>query len=147
MKVICKHFSELTTIEYHRLLAARVAIFVVEQECPYQEVDRTDLEAWHLWLEDEEGHLVAYARIYQEATIHFGRVLVVKEYRQRGLGNRLVEEVLTWIHRYLPKQPIVIGAQAHLQAFYAQFGFEPISETYLEDDIPHIDMEKKTSLS
>jgi ElaA protein len=82
MQIRTKNFSELTTLEYHRLMEIRVAVFVVEQECAYQEIDAIDLEATHLWFADEADNVLAYARIYKEDnTIHFGRVLVAKEWR------------------------------------------------------------------
>lgn len=144
MNIQTKAFSELTTVEYHRLLETRVAVFVVEQNCPYQEIDAIDLEATHLWFADEAEHILAYARIYQEAeTVHFGRVLVAKTMRQQQLGKKLLTEVMSFIEENYPQQPIEIGAQAHLQKFYGAFGFQPISEEYLEDGIPHIDMVKK----
>lgn len=143
MDVKYKRFSELHIMEYHRILALRVAVFVVEQECPYQEVDDVDLEAIHLWLEDE-GEILAYARIYQsKEMLHFGRVLVKETARHQKLGSRLVQEVLDWMTERYPNQLVEIGAQAHLQNFYGSFGFEIISEVYLEDNIPHIDMKKK----
>lgn len=144
MQIRTKNFSELTTLEYHCLMEIRVAVFVVEQECPYQEVDAIDLDAIHLWFADETGTVLAYARIYQEAkSLHFGRVLVAKEMRGQRLGERLITEVMTFIEKNYPLQPIKISAQAHLQDFYGAFGFQAVSNEYLEDGIPHLDMQKK----
>ncbi|MGX7195884.1 GNAT family N-acetyltransferase [Enterococcus olivae] len=140
-----KDFSSLTLSEYHRLMTLRVAVFVVEQNCPYQEIDEIDPTAVHFWLEEDEK-ILAYARIYQtNDLIHFGRVLVAPEARRQKLGTRLVQEVVDWIEEEYPGQTIEIGAQAHLQNFYGQFGFQTCSEEYLEDDIPHIDMKKESS--
>ncbi len=145
MKTISKTFSELTLLEYHRIMTLRVAVFVVEQNCPYQEIDETDLTSVHFWLEDA-GEIKAYARIYEAAgTVHFGRVIVAPAARNQKLGTELLRQVLDWIAGNYPQQPIEIGAQAHLQKFYGQFGFNAISEIYLEDDIPHVDMRLEKS--
>jgi ElaA protein len=145
MQIRTKNFSELTTLEYHRLMEIRVAVFVVEQECAYQEIDAIDLEATHLWFADEADNVLAYARIYKEDnTIHFGRVLVAKEWRGQRLGQKLIAEVISFIEKRYPSQPIKISAQAHLQAFYGTFGFQVVSKEYLEDGIPHVDMQKNT---
>lgn len=145
MEIKIKSFSELTVLEYHHIMMVRVAVFVVEQECPYQEVDETDLSATHFWLE-EEGKLLAYARIYQtEGQLHIGRVLVAPQARHQKLGSHLIRQVVDWIEENYPNRPIEISAQAHLQAFYGQVGFQPISAVYLEDNIPHIDMKKESS--
>lgn len=143
MDVTVKSFAELTTQEFYQIVKERVKVFVVEQNCPYQEVDEVDPEALHTYFADEKGAILAYTRIYQEAgTIHFGRVLVTESQRGTGLGKAIVAATLAVIAERFPEQPVVIGAQAYLQDFYQSFGFQAISEVYLEDDIPHIDMQK-----
>lgn len=135
-----KSTNELTPQELITIFQARTAVFVVEQECPYQEVDEADREAIHVCLE-EKGKLAAYARILAEPeAIHFGRVLVLKEFRGKQLGKKIVSETLADIERRYPKRPIIISAQAHLTKFYGAFGFLTTSDVYLEDDIPHVDM-------
>ena len=135
-----KRTDELTPQELLTIVQARTAVFVVEQECPYQEVDEADRSALHVWIE-ENGRLQAYARILaEEETIHFGRVLVVKEYRGQQLGRTIVSKTLKEIETRYPKRPVVISAQAHLVDFYHSFGFEKNSGIYLEDEIPHIEM-------
>lgn len=135
-----KSTDELTPQELLTILQARTAVFVVEQECPYQEVDEADRHALHVCLE-ENGDLKAYARILKaEDAIHFGRVLVVKKYRGQKLGRKIVTKTLKEIEKRYPDLPVIISAQAHLAEFYGSFGFERISEVYLEDEIPHIDM-------
>ena len=144
MKRTIKPFSELTTYEYHQLLALRTAVFVVEQQCPYQEVDAIDLTATHFWL-SEADEPIAYARIYEEhAQWHIGRVVVAPHARRQKLGTALVSQGVAWLAEQ-GHDEIVISAQAHLQAFYQTFGFQATSEEYLEDGIPHIEM-KKSSL-
>lgn len=141
MHYFVKPFTELTALEFFEIVKERVAVFVVEQNCPYQEVDDIDPKAIHTYLKAENRTIVAYTRIYQEnEMVHFGRVLVKEGFRELGLGRKIVEETLAVIEKEFPNQKIVIGAQAHLQAFYASVGFKVISEVYLEDDIPHIDM-------
>lgn len=144
MNYIVKNFEELTISEFYEIVKQRIAVFVVEQNCPYQEVDEIDAEALHTWLEDEQGNFIAYARIYQtETAIHFGRVLVSKKYRGQTFGDQLLVNVCQKIAELYPGQPIEIGAQAHLQDFYRKCGLETISkEPYLEDGIPHVTMRK-----
>ncbi|KAF1302605.1 MULTISPECIES: GNAT family N-acetyltransferase [Enterococcus] len=143
MEYIVKTFDELTTMEFYRLAKERVAVFVVEQACPYQEIDEIDPQAIHTYLQADDGEILAYTRIYQEGSaVHFGRVLVHENHRKEGLGKKIVEKTLQVITERFPNQPVVIGAQAYLTDFYGSFGFQAISDVYLEDDIPHIDMEK-----
>ncbi|BBM19206.1 acetyltransferase [Enterococcus avium] len=135
-----KSTDELTSQELLTILQIRTAVFVVEQNCPYQEVDEADRQALHVCLE-EDGKIKAYARILAtDDPIHFGRVLVVKEYRGQQLGRKIVEKTLKEIEKRYPNRVVVISAQAHLAEFYGSFGFKPNSEIYLEDDIPHIEM-------
>lgn len=137
-----KTFAQLSTSELFRIYHARVAVFVVEQNCPYQEVDETDQEALHIFKE-EDGRVVAYCRLYPKgAQVGLGRVLVAEDYRAKKLGRELVQEALDAAAEHFPNQPIYAQAQAYLQNFYQSFGFEPVSDVYLEDDIPHLDMVK-----
>lgn len=137
-----KTFEQLTTQELFQIYQARTAVFVVEQQCPYQEVDEVDLHAFHLWL-SEQQQLVAYARIFlQNDCVHFGRVLVMLDFRGKGYAQTLLRSTLAFIQQQFPNYPIEIQAQHYLQAFYQQFGFVAISDVYLEDNIPHIDMRK-----
>lgn len=139
------HHSELTVSSLYAVLALRTAVFVVEQQCPYQEVDGADLQGdtWHL-LGWENGQLLAYLRVLDPA-VHNGRVVIGRvvsaaEARDRQLGHALMKAALSFIDQRWPGYPVKLGAQAHLQGFYRQHGFHAIGEPYLEDDIPHIDM-------
>ncbi|WP_207695971.1 ElaA protein [Enterococcus sp. DIV0212c] len=137
-----KEFSNLTTKEFFEIVKLRIAVFVVEQNCPYQEVDELDEVAWHTWLQ-EGSAIVGYTRIIDKGeTVTFGRVLVNPDYRRKKLGSKLLEETLKVIAEKFPNRSIIIGAQAHLTDFYGAFGFETSSEVYLEDDIPHVQMRK-----
>ena len=138
-----KKFDELTNMELYNLLKERTLVFVVEQNCPYPEVDGKDPFSYHLFKEDK-GEIVAYLRIvpagvtYQEASI--GRVFVKKEYRGQGMAEELLKKGLDFIQNELKETEVKIQAQDYLRKFYGSFGFQPISETYLEDNIPHVDM-------
>ncbi|MGM0213796.1 GNAT family N-acetyltransferase [Enterococcus sp. AZ109] len=135
-----KETKDLTAEELLAILIERVAVFVVEQECPYQEADEEDKTALHVCLSDETG-LKAYARIINRGDcVTFGRVLVVQSARKQKLGQQLVQRVLEEIQQRFPEKPITISAQAYLRKFYESFGFKVVSDIYLEDNIPHIDM-------
>lgn len=137
-----KKLTELTTKEFLEIVKLRIAVFVVEQNCPYQEVDDADEVAWHTWLQ-EGTDIVGYTRIIDQGdTVTFGRVLINSKYRNQKLGNKLLKETLKVVEENYPNRPIVIGAQAHLTKFYGAFGFEAVSEVYLEDDIPHVQMRR-----
>ncbi|MDM5190796.1 GNAT family N-acetyltransferase [Bacillus sp. DX4.1] len=141
-----KKFEELTTNELYEILKERTNVFVVEQNCPYPEVDGKDIAAHHVFLE-KNGEIIAYSRVlpagvaYKE--VSFGRVLVKKEHRGTGLAKELLEKVLHFLETELKETTIKIQAQDYLQQFYGSFGFEAISDVYLEDNIPHINMLKK----
>lgn len=139
--LLVKQTDELTPQQLITILKARVAVFVVEQNCPYQEVDDDDFDDLHVALFNDNGDLQAYTRVMNRDTeVNFGRVLVVAQFRKDGLGRKIVQETLDVIAQRFPNKPIKIQAQAYLQKFYESFGFEPKSDVYLEDDIPHLDM-------
>lgn len=141
-----KKFTELSVPEFYRIVTERIAVFVVEQNCPYQEVDEVDPQALHTYFADEAGNILAYTRIFEEGdAVHFGRVLVAGSQRKNGLGRKIVENTLKVIEENYPNQPIIIGAQEYLQEFYQSFGFKAVSDVYLEDDIPHIDMKMEAN--
>lgn len=142
-----KRFNELDLKELYDILALRTAIFVVEQDCPYQECDGKDFDSIHVIGRDDQGKLVAYLRIldpgisYEERSI--GRVVVDQEARGKAYGKALLKEALDYMTETYGTCPIRISAQAYLIAFYQSFGFEIVSEEYLEDGIPHVEMLKK----
>jgi len=135
-------FADLTTAELFAIYKLRTEVFVVEQECAYQEVDDLDLTAQHLFSLGTNGQVVAYARIMDEGDqVRIGRVAVAKSQRGQGAGRDLVAQAIQAATAVAPgAQRIVIQAQAYLQKFYASFGFEPVSAVYLDTGIPHIDM-------
>lgn len=142
MKLSVKKTSELSVPELLEIIKARIKVFVVEQECPYQEIDDQDDNAIHMILR-VDGQLAAYTRIIQSPKrgyISFGRVLVVKEFRKQHLGREIVSATIEEIKEDFPGNDIKIAGQSYLQKFYESFGFKPVSDVYLEDGIPHIDM-------
>ena len=144
MKLIVKHFTELSLEELVDIYKLRVSVFVVEQECPYQEIDDTDKVSYHLWLEDEDG-MQAYARAvppgvtFAEASI--GRVIARR--RRCGLGSQIVAEAVRTVQEKFQAPVIRIEAQLYARSLYEKAGFVQVSETFLEDGIPHILMELK----
>ena len=140
--LILKETKELSPEELIQIMQERVKVFVVEQNCPYEEVDDKDLRAIHVMLK-KDGHLVAYGRIIppEKATeVSFGRILVVEKYRHLKLGHYLITVILKEIKKRFPQYSVKIQAQAYLENFYASFGFQAVSKVYLEDNIPHVDM-------
>ncbi len=131
---------ELSGSEVYDILRLRVDVFVVEQNCPYHEVDGRDLEhdALHLWLADAEG-ISAYLRVLSAPEgRRIGRVVTRADARGRGLSAQLMG---TAVARF-GHEPLQLDAQAHLQDFYRRFGFEPASDEFLEDGIPHVTMKR-----
>lgn len=137
-------FSELSASTLYAILAARVAVFVIEQNCPYQELDGLDQVSHHLWASAEPHGILAYARITAPGSRFvdpsIGRVITTAPARGTGLGRELMVGAIDHCEQLHPGQPIRISAQQHLQAFYASLGFEFVRGPYLEDDIPHIEM-------
>ncbi|HEY5802022.1 MAG TPA: GNAT family N-acetyltransferase [Burkholderiaceae bacterium] len=142
-----KTFGELSARDVYDMLALRSAVFVVEQQCVYQDIDGADRDALHLlgWHTGASGRtLGAYARVFapglkfDEAAI--GRVIAAPAMRGTGAGRALMAEALAGIAQHWPGQATRISAQRYLERFYASFGFTVCSEPYLEDGIPHIDM-------
>ncbi|MRN39212.1 GNAT family N-acetyltransferase [Neisseria sp. N95_16] len=135
-----KVFTELSHLELWQIYKSRVDVFVVEQNCPYPEVDEKDLHALHVFAE-QDGQLAAYCRIIaEEVLVKIGRVLVVSSFRELGLGRVLMQQALQAVQQRFPQQEIHIQAQLYLQRFYESLGFHKVSDEYLEDGIPHIDM-------
>lgn len=139
--ILTKTFKELTRKQLYSILKLRVDIFVVEQNCPYPELDDEDQDAIHLFIEDQ-GKIVSYLRIITtQPIIRIGRVVTDADFRGKKLSSLLMEEAMRFIQKYHSQKSIVLSAQEHLQSFYGKFGFKPITEMYLEDGIPHVDME------
>ena len=138
-----KTFNKLTKIELYSLLRLRAEVFVVEQDCPYQDVDNKDQKALHVFaVENEE--VIAYTRVFkpgdyfQEASI--GRVVTKPSYRGTGLGQKLMQNTIDFIENSTISKPIRISAQTYLIQFYESYGFKKVGIKYEEDGIPHIGM-------
>ncbi|WP_343313334.1 GNAT family N-acetyltransferase [Brucella sp. BE17] len=136
-------FDDLTPRALYEILKLRVDVFVVEQKCPYPEIDGKDFNAFQLRILDGE-ELAASLRVLPPETegkpAKIGRVVVHADYRGFKLGQQLMREAIAFAQEQFPGLAIELGGQSHLQKFYGSFGFVVISEEYLEDGIPHVDM-------
>lgn len=140
----CKSFQRLNTDELYALIALRVEVFVVEQDCPYQDLDGKDHECLHVLGTNADGALLAYARIVPAGlsynNIALGRIVTSPKIRRTGAGKQLMHYCLQQITDMHGQVPVVMSAQCYLNDFYRSFGFIPEGEEYLEDGIPHIHM-------
>lgn len=141
MELIVKHFNELTTDELWEIYKLRVSVFVVEQNCAYQDVDSFDREAYHVFLRDDEG-IRAYMRVLPRGTVYdevlIGRVIAVK--RRCGLGTKIVRAGIETAIEKFGAETILVDAQSYARELYAKQGFVQISDEFLEDGIPHVKM-------
>lgn len=142
-----KLFDELSAKELYQIIQLRNEVFVIEQYCIYQDADGKDLKCGHLWatINDE---VVAYSRIVPKGVSYvnepsIGRVISNGKFRGLGLGKQLIANSIQVIENRFFTSSIRISGQLYLKAFYESFGFEQVSEEYLEDDIPHIEMLRK----
>ena len=141
-KIFYKKFDNLSRKEIHDLFLLRSEVFVVEQNCVYQDIDGKDEKAEHV-LVKKNNKIIAYARVLEYSdrdNISIGRIVVSKKERGNSLGSDLLDFILKKIHQEKPKRPIKISAHAHLEKFYTDHGFKRTSNTYMEDGIPHISM-------
>jgi len=145
MKIHIKTFNELNTTELYNLLQLRSEVFVVEQDCVYQDIDYKDQNALHVlgYIDDK---LVAYTRVFGPNDYFklssIGRVIVRKEYRNSNYGKDIMKASINMIERKFEEKSIKISAQVYLKKFYNNLGFIEIGNTYLEDGIPHTAMIK-----
>ncbi|MEW8994080.1 GNAT family N-acetyltransferase [Clostridium sp.] len=143
MEFKIKKFNELTIEELYKILRARNEVFVVEQACIYQDCDNKDYNSYHLYLE-EGNEVVGYLRIVNKGIsydeISIGRVLVKETHRNKGLSRRMMLEGIKFIEENLNSTEIRLSGQVYIKRFYESLGFKQVSEEYLEDDIPHVEM-------
>jgi ElaA protein len=141
MQLIIKHFNELTTGELYDILAARAEVFVVEQNCAYQDLDGIDKNAYHLYYK-ENGKIVAYLRVIDKGErldeVSIGRVISLK--RRQGVGGELMRAGIAVAKEKFGATKIKVGAQTYAKPFYESVGFVQISDEYDEDGIPHVYM-------
>ena len=142
--VIIKSFEELNKAELYQIVQLRIAVFIIEQDCPYPDLDDMDQDAQHLWIEDA-GEIVCYLRVnpagsrFSEPSL--GRIVTKKSHRNNGLAEMLIKRAIDLVSEK-ESRAIRISAQCYLEKYYEKFGFIKASEEYLEDDIPHIEMLK-----
>ncbi len=143
MKFTLQNFEELNKIQLYELMRLRSEVFVVEQNCPYQDLDNLDQKSLHV-CGSINNELLAYARIlppklyYPEAAI--GRVVTAKKIRMEGAGKEIMKHTIEKTFALFPKANIRIMAQCYLKKFYTDFGFTAEGAEFLEDDIPHVEM-------
>ena len=139
MQLCVRHFSELTTAELYAILRLREAVFIVEQECAFAEIDGKDVDAYHLWLE-EDGKILAYARVLDRGvsfdTPAVGRVISMR--RREGLGSRILSEGIRIAREKYSAEAVMLEAQVYARKLYEKHGFIQVSDEFLEDGIPHI---------
>ncbi|MEC4003566.1 GNAT family N-acetyltransferase [Flavobacterium sp. SUN052] len=140
-----KRFNELSLQELYSLLKLRSHVFVVEQNCVYQDIDGKDEKAIHL-LGEYDGEIVAYARLFKAGdyfeNASIGRVVIHPEARDKKFGHAMMQEAIKAIETHFDATKITISAQLYLKKFYESHDFVQTSEMYLEDDIPHIEMKR-----
>jgi ElaA protein len=139
--IVVKKFDVLDINELYAIMALRLAVFCVEQDCPYQDLDGQDQSATHIFIQDQKK-VVAYARIIQKnrSCSLIGRVVVSSKYRKLGLANKIMLHCIDEI-KQTKTEKIELSAQSYLHKFYANLGFKSTGEYYLEDDIPHEHMQ------
>lgn len=146
MQVSVKTFDQLTIDELYQILRLRSEVFVVEQDCVYQDVDNKDQKALHV-IGVKNDEIVAYTRIFKPGdyfdNVSIGRVVVRQNQRKYGLGKRIMQASLATIEERFPNKPIEISAQTYLLKFYTELGFNAFGDEYLEDGIPHRRMLKE----
>lgn len=143
MEFIVKKFKELTTSELYEILQLRSEVFVVEQDCVYQDIDFKDQKALHV-IGIKENKIIAYTRLFDSEqyfdTPSIGRVVVVANERKYGYGHDLIKASIQAIVDNYEETKITISAQLYLKKFYESHGFLKVGEEYFEDGIPHIKM-------
>ena len=143
--VIIKKFQDLNNLELYKIMQLRIEVFVVEQDCPYQDLDGLDELGTHLWLE-EDNEIMSYLRINPPETrfdeVSFGRIVTRKSVRKKGLSEAIILKSLEIVEQE-NLGPVRISAQSYLENYYSKFGFVKCSDEYLEDNIPHVEMLRK----
>lgn len=146
--VNAKNFDELSNTELYALLKLRAEVFIVEQECIYQDIDDYDQQAVHVCAY-VDSELVAYTRLIKPgikyAAASLSRVVTKPDTRSNGYGKQIVSHGINYCKEFWPHFPITISAQEYLQKFYESFGFEKKNAAYMEDGIPHIEMTLETA--
>lgn len=149
MQVFIKRFNELSLDELYDILALRNEVFIVEQNCAYEDCDGKDKFCYHVYYKEGKD-IIAYARVlekglsYEEVSI--GRVIVKKGYRKKGLALKLMRRTIEFVEVFLKESSIRLSSQVYAKGLYESLGFKQVSNEYLEDNIPHIEMIYKTNI-
>ncbi|KAB7528630.1 GNAT family N-acetyltransferase [Flagellimonas olearia] len=145
MEIVTKTFDELSNMELYQIMRLRSEVFVVEQDCVYQDLDNKDQKALHI-VGLKENEVVAYTRIFKPGdyfkNTSIGRVVVAADQRKYGYGKQIMEASLEVITERFPNTIVEISAQTYLLKFYTELGFKRVGDEYLEDGIPHVKMTK-----
>ena len=143
MKTFIKTFQDLSNTEIYQILRLRSEVFVVEQECIYQDIDNKDKKAVHIFLK-EKNEIIAYSRVFKEKEYFenpsIGRVVVANKRRMYGVGKKIMNISINYIKQNIKAKSIEISAQKYLKKFYSNLGFVKQGDEYLEDNIPHLRM-------
>lgn len=143
MKTFIKNFQDLSNTEIYQILRLRSEVFVVEQECIYQDIDNKDKKAVHIFLK-EKNEIIAYSRVFKEKEYFenpsIGRVVVANKRRMYGVGKKIMNISIDYIKQNIKAKSIEISAQKYLKKFYSNLGFVQEGDEYLEDNIPHLRM-------
>lgn len=139
-----KHFRDLSLNEFHDIIAIRIEVFVIEQNCTYQDLDGKDKKCYHLICRDDKGDIVSTARIAQPGLIYdeiaLGRIVITEKLRGKGFGHELMKECVEFCKVKFGNTSIRMSAQSHLKKYYEHHNFIPTGKEYLEDGIPHSEM-------
>ena len=140
MKFYAKTFEQLTTAQLYEILKSRAKVFFLEQKIVCLDMDDVDYRSTHLFLE-EDGQVIAYLRAFykEEGIVKIGRVLTLNH--GNGIGRILMEHALQYIRENMPCQKLYVESQKHAEGFYAKFGFQTVSDVFMEEGIPHVAME------
>ena len=143
MKTFIKNFQDLSNTEIYQILRLRSEVFVVEQQCIYQDIDNKDKKAVHIFLK-EKNEIIAYSRVFKEKEYFenpsIGRVVVANKRRMYGVGKKIMNISIDYIKQNIKAKSIEISAQKYLKKFYSNLGFVKQGDEYLEDNIPHLRM-------
>ena len=143
-KKFVQPYSTLSLDHFHDIIALRIKIFVIEQDCPYQDLDGKDKLAHHLFYTNNEDEVVAATRILPQnisyAEVSIGRVVVDERCRGTGLGHLIMEESMNFVQAEFGQVDVRLSAQKHLENYYGKHGFRSTGKEYLEDGIPHVEM-------
>ena len=143
MEIIIKKFNQLTLLELYEILKLRSIVFVVEQNCIYQDLDDIDKDSYHLFMK-EKDEVKVYLRIFEKDkdTAQIGRVVTAENYRRKGYATQLMKKAIEVIKNELNKSKIYLEGQVYAKKLYENLGFKIISDEFLEDGIPHYKMIK-----